>query len=714
MDINIQVTGEYIKQSGKTAGAAGSAYVNRLLLSFDESWDSFAKKVILYNAKGENPVEITLTTDYLVDFLGGNFRDYAMAIPAEPLEYAGDMQYAIRGYNDATPVQIAKSVTGKLTVLQSASHVGATTPADPTPTQAEQLQVQITNLLGDMSDFANEATTGASTATTKAGEAAASAAAAATSEDNAAASAASVATSEDNAAASALSASGSASTATTKAGEAATSASAAAGSASAASTSAGSAASSATSAGEAATSALEHMEDAEAAAVTATTKAGEASTSATNASNSATAAAGSATSAGSAKTAAEAAQAAAETAQAAAEDARDEAAAIVGGDYLTNTAAALTYETLTGATTKANTAETNAKAASVPIARTVNSKALSSDIVLTSLDIGAEVVGSCSTAAGTAAKTLAVTGYTLVTGRVVLVTMTNANTAASPTMNIQSTGAKAIVDRNGTALTSTTAGLLSGLCILEYDGTNYRIVASNMATSSLFGSVKLSALTNSTSGDTGGTAATPSAVKAAYDLAAAAVPAATHTSDLAGKADVDLGNVLDADFKTKAEAAGASGSMVKLIDSTTVSDASILDINFPDLSPYSAVKILIDGQISGTGNRLPNIRLNNISTANYATLTGNTLSGSLTEVYIGAMIKSSYTKFNMEAEICCNASNLLLGIIKAVVESAIADTTQIGSVTFKCVAASLTSLQLYVASLNILSGAHIEVYGVKS
>lgn len=426
MDINIQITGEYIKQSGKTAGAAGSANVNRLLLSFDDSWSDFAKKVIFHNAKGENPVEITLTTDYLVAFLDGVFSEYAVPIPAEPLEYAGEMQFAIRGYNDVTPAQIAKSVTGKLSVLQSVSHLGTTTPADPTPTQAEQLQSEIDNLLGDMSTLANTATTGATTATTKAGEAAASAAAAATSEDNAAASAASVATSESNAAASALSASGSASTATTKAGEAATSASAATGSAADASTSAGSAASSATSAGEAATAALGYMEDAEAASDIAIAKAAEASTSATNAGNSATAAAGSATSAGNAKTAAESARDAAQVAQVAAEAARDEASAIVGGDYLTTTAAASTYETktdsatniatakseaistaaadatskanaaqsnaisaaATDATTKANTAETNAKTASVPTTRTVNGKALSADITLAKADVG--------------------------------------------------------------------------------------------------------------------------------------------------------------------------------------------------------------------------------------------------------------------------------------------------------------------------------------
>lgn len=52
--------------------------------------------------------------------------------------------------------------------------------------------------------------------------------------------------------------------------------------------------------------------------------------------------------------------------------------------------------------------------------------------------------GTCSTSAGTTAKTAAISGFTLNTGAVVGVKFSYANTAASPTLNINSTGAKPI------------------------------------------------------------------------------------------------------------------------------------------------------------------------------------------------------------------------------------------------------------------------------
>ena len=82
--------------------------------------------------------------------------------------------------------------------------------------------------------------------------------------------------------------------------------------------------------------------------------------------------------------------------------------------------------------------------------------------------------GTCSTAAGTAAKTVACTSYTLVTGSRIIVKFTVTNTAASPTLNVNSTGAKAIQYR-GAAIT---AGYLAANRTYEfiYDGTNYQLV----------------------------------------------------------------------------------------------------------------------------------------------------------------------------------------------------------------------------------------------
>lgn len=53
--------------------------------------------------------------------------------------------------------------------------------------------------------------------------------------------------------------------------------------------------------------------------------------------------------------------------------------------------------------------------------------------------------GVCDTAAGTAAKTVSIADTVLVEGAQVIVRFTNGNTAASPTLNISSLGAKSII-----------------------------------------------------------------------------------------------------------------------------------------------------------------------------------------------------------------------------------------------------------------------------
>lgn len=81
----------------------------------------------------------------------------------------------------------------------------------------------------------------------------------------------------------------------------------------------------------------------------------------------------------------------------------------------------------------------------------------------------------CSTAAGTAAKTASMTGYVLTANRYTVLTITNANTAASAlTLNINGKGAKPLYI-NGTASSSTNYSLPAGSYIVWYDGTNYYI-----------------------------------------------------------------------------------------------------------------------------------------------------------------------------------------------------------------------------------------------
>lgn len=82
--------------------------------------------------------------------------------------------------------------------------------------------------------------------------------------------------------------------------------------------------------------------------------------------------------------------------------------------------------------------------------------------------------GTCSTAAATAAKVVACTGFALVTGAEITVKFTVTNTASSPTLNVNSTGAKAIYYR-GSAIS---AGYLAAnrTYTFRYNGTQYELV----------------------------------------------------------------------------------------------------------------------------------------------------------------------------------------------------------------------------------------------
>ena len=87
--------------------------------------------------------------------------------------------------------------------------------------------------------------------------------------------------------------------------------------------------------------------------------------------------------------------------------------------------------------------------------------------------------GACSTAAGTAAKVVALSGFVLATGAEITVKFSATNTASSPTLNVNNTGAKGIRYKN--------AAVPSGYIVanktyqLIYDGTYWQIVGDVIA-----------------------------------------------------------------------------------------------------------------------------------------------------------------------------------------------------------------------------------------
>lgn len=137
--IELKVSGNHLIKDDRYAGTSGEANVTDLRIEFDESWDNYAKTVVFWNAKGENPVERILTVDLLED-PDKSTRIYLCPIPGEPLEFDGTFDFVIKGYIDN---KVKKSVGGRLSVLRSPDTNNANAPVDPTPSQAEQLQAQI-------------------------------------------------------------------------------------------------------------------------------------------------------------------------------------------------------------------------------------------------------------------------------------------------------------------------------------------------------------------------------------------------------------------------------------------------------------------------------------------------------------------------------------------------------------------------------------------
>lgn len=173
--IEVKVNGNHLSKDNSLAGVQGESNVTALRIEFDPGWDSFAKKITWFNALGENPVTRTLTADLLEDITAST-RIYIVLIPGEPLAEAGNCTIVIEGWIDG---KRQRSVDTSLRVKPAPDTDQAGTPADPTPTQAEQLQVQIDGMMGALQEQA----TIAANAATAAG---ASAQAASTSESNAA------------------------------------------------------------------------------------------------------------------------------------------------------------------------------------------------------------------------------------------------------------------------------------------------------------------------------------------------------------------------------------------------------------------------------------------------------------------------------------------------------------------------------------------------
>lgn len=144
--IEVKVAGSHLTKDNRNAGVQHEANSKRLRITFDEGWDGYAKTVTWWDALGQNPVKRVLTTDCLEDATKDT-RVYLCPIPGEAMTEDGMCTFIIDGYSDGKRM---RSVSDELLVSDAPFDENADEPADPTPSQAEQLQEQIDTIMDDI------------------------------------------------------------------------------------------------------------------------------------------------------------------------------------------------------------------------------------------------------------------------------------------------------------------------------------------------------------------------------------------------------------------------------------------------------------------------------------------------------------------------------------------------------------------------------------
>lgn len=140
--------------------------------------------------------------------------------------------------------------------------------------------------------------------------------------------------------------------------------------------------------------------------------------------------------------------------------------------------------------------------------------------------------GVCSTGASTQTKVVTIDDFELFAGALVAVKFENVNTATSPMLNISGTGAVNMYSVGTTAVLPN-AWSAGETLLFVYNGTSFMVADGGIASTSGYGATKLNSSTSSTSTTE---AATPSAVKSAYDLALEAKTSASDGKSLIASA----------------------------------------------------------------------------------------------------------------------------------------------------------------------------------
>ena len=152
--INVTVTGEFVRKDSKNAGVQGEANVTCLHIVMSDDWEAFSKRIIWRNALGESPVAVLLYNSVEDLVAKKDPLTFDTAIPAEPLALEGWCSFTIEGFRESDPTAVAITVTDHLLVKPNDAY---TTPKEPTPTQAQQLQTQIDGIVPQVSTLVGNA-----------------------------------------------------------------------------------------------------------------------------------------------------------------------------------------------------------------------------------------------------------------------------------------------------------------------------------------------------------------------------------------------------------------------------------------------------------------------------------------------------------------------------------------------------------------------------
>lgn len=151
--IRCQVENEFIRGAGQVIGAAGSHDDVDLELSFSPVWAGTAKKIVWFDALGENTVITALGTDLLIP---SELETYRVSVPAEAKAVEGDMRLTIRGVNveDGVETRAVVAATAAFRVLPALWDPLAGESGDVTASQADQLRQEIEAIKENIADAA--------------------------------------------------------------------------------------------------------------------------------------------------------------------------------------------------------------------------------------------------------------------------------------------------------------------------------------------------------------------------------------------------------------------------------------------------------------------------------------------------------------------------------------------------------------------------------